>query len=381
MRVSELMTEEVLTIGPEAPIRDVAKILVDNGISGLPVCDIEGHVLGVISEGDILYKEHDPRRGALVGRSAGSSTAVPTARRYAKTEALDRRRGDDLARDHDRPVESVDEAARIMCERRVNRLPVVKDDRLVGIVTRADLVRAFTRTDAEIERELKEDVLARTMWIDAGKVEVTVQRRARRTRAVGSRPGATSTSSTGWSRAFPESSASSRAWTGSMTTPRASGGVPRSAASMNLPSHAFEIEQVRSRLEAGNGGYEVVHASPGLEVGVYVLVAPEPDRQQPHEDDELYVVLEGSGVLDDRGQGGTGREGTGDLRPCTRGAPVHRLRGPERARDLRPRCRSTLPAQPAQPPERGRAEGLRGNPQLDPCSDGRRASACLRHLS
>ena len=56
---------------------------------------------------------------------------------------------------------------------------------------------------------------------------------------------------------------------------------------------AFEIEQVRARLEAGEGGYEVVHASPGLEIGVYVLVAPEPDRQQPHADDEVYVVLEG----------------------------------------------------------------------------------------
>jgi mannose-6-phosphate isomerase-like protein (cupin superfamily) len=70
---------------------------------------------------------------------------------------------------------------------------------------------------------------------------------------------------------------------------------------MNPPSRAFEIEQVRRRLEAGNGGYEVVHASPGLEVGVYVLVAPEPDKQQPHEDDELYVVLEGSGVLNVEG--------------------------------------------------------------------------------
>jgi len=71
---------------------------------------------------------------------------------------------------------------------------------------------------------------------------------------------------------------------------------------MNLLSHAFEIEQVRRRLEAGNGGYEVVHSSPGLEVGVYVLVAPEPDRQQPHADDEVYVVLEGSGVLEVEGE-------------------------------------------------------------------------------
>ena len=49
---------------------------------------------------------------------------------------------------------------------------------------------------------------------------------------------------------------------------------------------------------AGSGGYEIVHESPGLELGVYVLVAPEPDRQQPHEHDEVYVVLEGSGVLE-----------------------------------------------------------------------------------
>ena len=49
---------------------------------------------------------------------------------------------------------------------------------------------------------------------------------------------------------------------------------------------------------AGSGGYEIVHESPGLELGVYVLVAPEPDRQQPHEHDEVYVVLEGSSVLE-----------------------------------------------------------------------------------
>src|ERR687885_2491657 len=61
--------------------------------------------------------------------------------------------------------------------------------------------------------------------------------------------------------------------------------------------HAFGIADVKERLVAAGGGYEVVHESPGLEVGVYVLVAPEPDRQQPHADDEIYVVLEGSGVL------------------------------------------------------------------------------------
>jgi mannose-6-phosphate isomerase-like protein (cupin superfamily) len=73
-------------------------------------------------------------------------------------------------------------------------------------------------------------------------------------------------------------------------------------------AHAFDVEAVKARL-AEAGGYEVVHASPGLEIGVYVLVAPEPDRQQPHEDDEVYIVLEGHGVLDVEGAKVDLREG------------------------------------------------------------------------
>jgi mannose-6-phosphate isomerase-like protein (cupin superfamily) len=62
-------------------------------------------------------------------------------------------------------------------------------------------------------------------------------------------------------------------------------------------SHQIAIQEAKARL-LENGGYEIVHQSPGLELGVYVLVAPEPDRQQPHDDDEVYVVLEGRGTLD-----------------------------------------------------------------------------------
>jgi mannose-6-phosphate isomerase-like protein (cupin superfamily) len=67
---------------------------------------------------------------------------------------------------------------------------------------------------------------------------------------------------------------------------------------MTMPtSHPFDVLHVAQRLSTGNGGYEIVHESPGLQIGVYVLVAPEPDRQQPHEWDEVYVVLEGRGTL------------------------------------------------------------------------------------
>jgi mannose-6-phosphate isomerase-like protein (cupin superfamily) len=84
-----------------------------------------------------------------------------------------------------------------------------------------------------------------------------------------------------------------------------------------LPSaRAFDIAGVSQRLTAGNGGYEVVHSSPGLELGVYVLVAPEPDRQQPHEDDEVYVVLAGTGVLEVEGERVELREGHATFVPA-----------------------------------------------------------------
>jgi mannose-6-phosphate isomerase-like protein (cupin superfamily) len=66
--------------------------------------------------------------------------------------------------------------------------------------------------------------------------------------------------------------------------------------------HKFGLRPIVEKLRASGGGYEIVHASPGVELGVYVLVAPEPDRQQPHEDDEVYVVLEGTGVLEVEGE-------------------------------------------------------------------------------
>jgi mannose-6-phosphate isomerase-like protein (cupin superfamily) len=64
----------------------------------------------------------------------------------------------------------------------------------------------------------------------------------------------------------------------------------------------FDITGAKERLAAETGGYEVVHRSTGLEIGVYVLVAPEPDRQSPHEDDEVYVVIEGRGTLEVEGE-------------------------------------------------------------------------------
>ena len=176
MHVQELMTTPVLSIGPEASLKDVAAIFVERGISGLPVCDIENHVLGVISEGDILYKEHDPttgrRGGPLAWLASGTTAAV------IKSKAQTVRQAMTSPAITVAPWSSVSEAARLMTEQGVNRLPVVKDDELVGIITRTDLVRAFTRSDEEIERELRDEVLGRTMWLERDTVEIEVKRGA-----------------------------------------------------------------------------------------------------------------------------------------------------------------------------------------------------------
>lgn len=78
---------------------------------------------------------------------------------------------------------------------------------------------------------------------------------------------------------------------------------------MPLSPHPFDVDEARRRLTGLGGGYEALHRSPGLEIGVYVLVAPEPDRQQPHAFDEVYFVLEGTGVLEVEGQSTDLRQG------------------------------------------------------------------------
>ena len=105
-------------------------------------------------------------------------------------------------------------------------------------------------------------------------------------------------------------------------------------------SQSIDFEQVRRRLTEGQGGYEVVHTSPGLELGVYVLVAPEPDRQQPHEDDEVYVVLEGYGVLEIEGEAVELEEGQAVFVPA---GAKHRFVGYEQLSVL------VIFAQPGQP--------------------------------
>jgi CBS domain-containing protein len=172
MRVEQIMTRDVVRVAPDTPLKEVAALLVENRISGVPVCDAEGVVLGVVSEADILRKEEGispdfPRVVAwLLRRLDGdlrkieAHTAADAMTRPALTV---------------RPSQQAAEAARLMVDRNVNRIPVVVGDKLAGIVSRADLVRAFTRSDEELEREIRDDVLFRTMLLVPEDFRVAVR--------------------------------------------------------------------------------------------------------------------------------------------------------------------------------------------------------------
>ena len=174
MNVRDLMTAAVLTVSPETPLKDVAAILAEHGISGVPVCDAEGRVLGVVSEGDILFKEQGvrERHGGALAWLVDGSRWQDTSKASART-AGEAMTSPAITITQDRPAAA---AARIMLDRAVNRLPVVRDGILVGIVSRSDLVRAFTRSDEEIAAEIREDVLRRALWLDPDSVEITVRR-------------------------------------------------------------------------------------------------------------------------------------------------------------------------------------------------------------
>jgi CBS domain-containing protein len=171
MKVRDVMTTEVATVEPAASLKEVARLLARRGISGVPVVDAEGVVVGVVSEGDILVKERgpleEPRAFFGVHRRSAQTQQVKSA---AET-AVDAMTSPAIVIGPERPVSG---AAKLMLEHGVNRLPVVTDGHLVGIVTRADLVRAFGRSDAELEREIRSEVLERALWIPEGTVKVSV---------------------------------------------------------------------------------------------------------------------------------------------------------------------------------------------------------------
>lgn len=171
MKISDVMTRDVCTVAPDATLKEVAEALAGLGVSGVPVVE-DGRVVGVVSEADVLAKERGEsvRRGGLLGMLLDDGHDLE-AKLTART-AGEAMTAPAVTISPDRPLA---EAAARMLDEQVNRLPVVDEEGvLVGIVTRADLVRAFVRSDEEIAREVEEDVILRTLWIAPERVKVQV---------------------------------------------------------------------------------------------------------------------------------------------------------------------------------------------------------------
>ncbi|GAA0265318.1 CBS domain-containing protein [Actinomadura nitritigenes] len=164
--VETVMTSDVVTVSPDDSFKDVITALADHEISGAPVVDEGGRLIGVVTEADLLRKaaagQGGPgRRQRLERQRSEATTAGEAMSSPAVTTTADT---------------AVAEAARSMCRHGFKRLPVVDPDgRPVGIVSRADLLSVFLRADAEIHDEVIHEIVIQSLWLDPAEVEVDVR--------------------------------------------------------------------------------------------------------------------------------------------------------------------------------------------------------------
>jgi CBS domain-containing protein len=174
MKVRDIMTRDVISVGTTTPLREVALILAESRISGVVVVDESRTPVGIVSEGDLLAKQLSrpaKRRDALEWIFGEHGDADELRRRAAVT-AAEAMSAPVVTIDADRPLREV---AALMVDRDVNRLPVMADGVLAGIVTRADMVRAYLALDDEIASTIREQVLRKTMWLEPTSFDVAVR--------------------------------------------------------------------------------------------------------------------------------------------------------------------------------------------------------------
>lgn len=174
MRVRDVMSRSVVSVRPDTPLKAAARMMVERGISGVPVVDDMGSVVGVLSEADFVIKQRGAEsiRHRPLARFIGDSPEAELE--YAKVVA--ERVG--TAMTSPAVVIEADselrQAAAIMVDRSTNRLPVVEGTKLVGIVTRADIMRAYLRSDDDLRIEILDRIIRDELWLDPKDFEVVV---------------------------------------------------------------------------------------------------------------------------------------------------------------------------------------------------------------
>jgi CBS domain-containing protein len=168
--VRDVMTKDVEVVAPAAGFKEIVGRLRQHRVSALPVVDAEGLPVGVVSEADLLLK---------VGRG---SDERPRRRRAGDPDEAYKAAGVIAAQLMSTPAVTVtaeatlSEAARRMHQHGVKRLLVVdEEDRLTGIVCRADLLRIFVREDEEIRREVLDDLVGATLRLESAELDVIVR--------------------------------------------------------------------------------------------------------------------------------------------------------------------------------------------------------------
>ncbi|MBO7940767.1 CBS domain-containing protein [Streptomyces antibioticus] len=169
-KVSDLMSTSVVRVRRDTGFKEIAKLLAEYGITAVPVVDDEEHVVGVVSEADLLRKE-----AAGLDPAGLLPVLRPRPADRAKAEATIAQGLMNSPAVTARPEWTAVEAAQVMERHHVKRLPVVDEaGRLVGLVSRADLLRVFLRGDSAIREEISGEVLLRTLGIEPGEVTVHV---------------------------------------------------------------------------------------------------------------------------------------------------------------------------------------------------------------
>jgi CBS domain-containing protein len=168
--VKDVMTTHVVAVRKNASFKDMAARLREHRVSAFPVLDEDNKVVGVVSEADLLAKE------ALEFGTPGKVSSMLHHREQAKAAAIV---AEDLMTKPPvtiGPNEFVTHAARLMYMRKVKRLPVVDPDgRLIGIVSRTDVLSIYSRPDADIRHEITEGIILDTLLCDPSKFTVTVK--------------------------------------------------------------------------------------------------------------------------------------------------------------------------------------------------------------
>ena len=183
MKASDVMTRNVLSVTPDATVADAVELMLDRGISGLFVVDAAGVLVGVVTEGDLLRRDElgtERRKSWWLRLIASPGRQAADFTRTHGRKVADVMTHDVVSVDADDPLESI---VALMEGHRIKRVPVLQGDRVVGVVSRADLLRALSvvargragsAPDDSTIRDRILDTLAKEPWAPRTTLNVTV---------------------------------------------------------------------------------------------------------------------------------------------------------------------------------------------------------------